>query len=424
MARKHPHLFANEIKGISPRTFGVELTGSGYGIAAAITGISNDFPHTNPRNAYLYDRLLREYFRNCNNTVTDGLIHNDNLDLFPNNMDAGFTPNEYNFANSYFSFFENDPASNIQLITGTPLTTYSGHCVTFNGGEIMFNGNNDIEPPPGVNFEAISPCIQRLIGSKAGGSVGPTGFYRTLKITGTKFNTPEAKAATNSNGGPIRKVILDNKGKSKMRDIFFRTQFTGEHPFATRTTQDIQHGIGGSGHIEGHGQSIRPGFTRQDHNNNFLDLGRNGTFGPLATGMKYKRTLSNNSKLTRGYAFKLLFTRVQNRKIVEHLQHEDFPISGISYLDLFEQNFDIPRKDGVHVHVFNFGKVKIQQNQAVGGPDLPRHSQSLGGGSPTQSGHSSDKYYKNFQQSGNPKALFTGGKIDFSAFNLYTALLD
>ena len=95
MARKHPHLFANEIKGISPRTFGVELTGSGYGIAADITGISNDFPHTNPRNAYLYDRLLREYFRNCNNTVTDGLIHNDNLDLFPNPMDAGFTPNEY-----------------------------------------------------------------------------------------------------------------------------------------------------------------------------------------------------------------------------------------------------------------------------------------------------------------------------------------
>ena len=40
MARKHPHLFEKEIKGISPRTFGINLTGnSGYGVAAALTGI-------------------------------------------------------------------------------------------------------------------------------------------------------------------------------------------------------------------------------------------------------------------------------------------------------------------------------------------------------------------------------------------------
>ena len=59
MAEKHPHLFEKEIKAISPRTFGVDLTGVGYGIAADITGISNDFPHTNPRNAYLYEKLLK-----------------------------------------------------------------------------------------------------------------------------------------------------------------------------------------------------------------------------------------------------------------------------------------------------------------------------------------------------------------------------
>ena len=58
---KHPHLFEKEIKGLSPRTPGVELTGSSNAIVSAITGISNDFPHTNPRNAYLYEKLLKAY---------------------------------------------------------------------------------------------------------------------------------------------------------------------------------------------------------------------------------------------------------------------------------------------------------------------------------------------------------------------------
>ena len=421
MARKHPHLFANEIKGISPRTFGVELTGSGYGIAAAITGISNDFPHPNPRNAYLYDRLLREYFRNCDNTVTAfRALHNDNTDVFPNSMDAGFTPNEYNNANSYFSFFEDDPSSNLQLITGTPLTTYSGHCINFNDGKPMFR-HTDISLPSASLGRSTSfpvPCIQRLIGSKANNNNGPTGFYRQLTLTGVKFNTATDKAGSNANGGRIKKVYLDNKGNGKFHDIFFRDPFTGydningtpNRNFGTRVdASDLNH------HQTGFTVNGHRIFGRPNLHNDFLDLGRNGTFNPLATGMQYSRTLKNSTSLKKGFSYKLLFARVHNGKIIEHLQPKHFPISGISYLDLFEQNFDVPKKDGVHVFVFNFGKVKIRTNQnaSIGdgsGPNIPRSG--------------ADGYWKNFQQSGNPNAEFTGGRIDFSAFNLYTALLD
>ena len=421
MARKHPHLFANEIKGISPRTFGVELTGSGYGIAAAITGISNDFPHTNPRNGYLYDRLLREYFRNCNNTVTDGLIHNDAADLFPNSMDAGFTPNDYSNSPPFRDFFDPDPSSNLMLTTGTPLTTYSGHCVFFNNGKPMFHGAEDIAPPPGVDFNSISPCIQRLIGSKANNSVGPTGFYRTLQLTGVKFNTAADKARTNSNGGRIKKVILDNKGNGKFHDIFFRDPFTGSFasnsPGGVGPTLNFGCRFGSAGdlnHSSGFiGSPPHKVFSRLNLHNNFLDLGKNGTFGPFATGTMYSRTLTNGTSLKNGKKYRLLFTRVQNNKIIEHLQHSDFPISGITYLDLFEQNFDIPKKDGVHVHVFNFGKVRLQTNPGIsGGQEGPSGPNPL------------KFFYKSFQQSGNPNAPGTGGTIDFSAFNLYTALLD
>ena len=421
MARKHPHLFANEIKGISPRTFGVELTGSGYGIVADITGISNDFPHTNPRNGYLYDRLLREYFRNCNNTVTDGLIHNDNLDLFPNSMDAGFTPNEYDNDTSYAGFFEYDPASNIQIITGTPLTTYSGHCITFNDGKPMFR-HSDISLPsaslsPSRSPSFPFPCIQILKGSKSTNSVGLTGFYRRLQLTGVKFNTPESKGGGTRYGGPIKKVYLDNKGKSKTQDIFFRDSFTGYGNINGSPNRNAGTRID-PGELNSHFTGIDVNgdriFGRPNLHNDFLDLGRNGTFSPLATGMNYSRTLKNSTSLAKGFSYKLLFARVHNGKIIEHLQPKHFPISGISYLDLFEQNFDVPKGDGVHVFVFNFGKVKIRTNQnAVGG-----------GSGPTIESNSADGYWKNFQQSGNPNAEFTGGRIDFSAFNLYTAKLD
>ena len=378
---KHPHEFEKEIKAISPRTFGVDLTGaSGYGIAADITGISNDFPHTNPRNGYIYDKLLREFFKNANNTVTNGQIHLNVDDVFPNGMDAGFTPNDYTESVPYKDFFEYDPSVNPMLATGVPLTTYSGHCVFFNSGKPYFHPINDENS---TFAGAPEPAIQCYSG-------GQTGFFREIKLTGTKFNTAAGKAQNNSQGGRMRKVYLDNEGNGKFHDIFFRTQFTGGQIQGRRTDFPLGHSPG---------QPHERFFGRENLYNNFLDLGVSGVNGePFATGRVYSRTLRNNSALRDGSKYSLLFTRVQNGKIIEHLQHSDFPISGISYLDLFEQNYDAPRLDGVHVHVFSFGKVMIQRNLQVSAPDEVAHA------------------YKQFQHGRPP--------IDFSAFQLFTAKLD
>ena len=389
---KHPHEFEKEIKAISPRTFGVDLTGaSGYGIAADITGISNDFPHTNPRNGYIYDKLLREFFKNANNTVTNGQIHLNLDNIFPNGMNAGFTPNDYTESVPYKDFFEYDPSVNPMLATGVPLSIYSGHCVFFNSGKPYFHPNQ-AEKDHFVTAGS-SPSIQCYSG-------GQTGFYRQIKLTGTKFNTAADKSVINSQGGSMRKVYLDNEGNGKFHDIFFRTQFTG-NPDIGRRTDTLGHSPGLP-----HEQS----FSRENLFNNFLDLGKSGVNGePLATGRKYARTVRNNSNLKDGAKYRLLFTRVQNGKVIEHLQHNDYPISGISYLDLFEQNYDAPRLDGVHVHVFSFGKVMMQINFTLpsGNPPTPNNST-----------------YKEFDQGVNSNPPGPGGRIDFSAFQLFTAKLD
>lgn len=80
---KHPHLFENEIKGISPRTFGVNLTGSN-GVAHDITGISNDFPASNPRNAYIYEKLLKELSKNIQNSTDVKIGSAAYKSIFPN----------------------------------------------------------------------------------------------------------------------------------------------------------------------------------------------------------------------------------------------------------------------------------------------------------------------------------------------------
>jgi len=280
-------------------------------------------------------------------------------------------------------FFEYDPSANPMLVTGVPLSIYSGHCVFFNSGKPYFHPNSDEQTAlPKAN--SVNPAIQCYSG-------GQTGFYRQIKLTGTKFNTAADKARNDSQGGVMRKVYLDNEGNGKFHDIFFRTQFTGTGIFSKRGHTELGHRL-----PDNHPSAS---FTRNDLHNNFLDLGVSGTFGgPLATGRVYSRTLRNNSALRDGSKYSLLFTRVQNGKIIEHLQHSDFPISGISYLDLFEQNYDAPRLDGVHVHVFSFGKVMIQRNLQVSAPDEVGH------------------VYKQFQHGRPP--------IDFSAFQLFTAKLD
>lgn len=61
----NPHELANEIH------FSPSVTG----FASRITGLANDFPTGDPANIHMYDRLLREYFRNSknlNNTFEPG----------------------------------------------------------------------------------------------------------------------------------------------------------------------------------------------------------------------------------------------------------------------------------------------------------------------------------------------------------------
>jgi hypothetical protein len=356
----------------------------------------------------LYEKLLKEYIKNVDNSTDLNFGKSELENFFPDFFADENRGSHFGFTTTP-DFFDHN--NNPQLFTGVPLETYSGHCVFFNGGKPYFHGNID----PSVNHSSdatdalgsFDSAIQTYNG-------GQTGFFRPLQLTGVKFNTPEAKAFNNSQGGPIRKVYLDNRGNGKFHDIFFRDSFTGTRASNGTVTEGS---IGGRLFGPDLKHNTSPAiFSRLNLHNNFLDLGKNGTFGPLATGFQYSRTLTNGTSLRNGKKYRLLFTRVQNNKIVDHLQHSDFPISGITYLDLFEQNFDVPKQDGVHVHVFNFGKVRIQKNPGIsGGFEGPAGPDPMA---------SIRQTYKEFQQSGNPNAPGTGGRIDFSAFNLYTALLD
>lgn len=75
---ENPHLLANEIHG----TFGTGLTGTGF--AVRITGLHNDFPTGVKSNGHIYDRVLREYYRNLDNHGFNGFQ--------TDSVDAGFTP--------------------------------------------------------------------------------------------------------------------------------------------------------------------------------------------------------------------------------------------------------------------------------------------------------------------------------------------
>ena len=400
MAEKHPHLFEKEIKAISPRTFGVDLTGVGYGVAADITGISNDFPHTNPRNAYLYEKLLKAYAKNVDNSTDVNFGSIRFADFFPDQFEGGNTPAHPHFGlNDTYTFF--DINNGLQIATGVPLADYSGHCVFFNSGKPYFHPNSDEQD----FFQAgENAAIQTFSG-------GQTGFYRALQLTGVKFNNPGQAL-----GGPMKKVYLNSTVGHQSQDIFFTRNETGAGA-ANGTPSQVN---GGRSfhlkHITPNNANIT--FGRQNLHNDFGNFRLNGTYGfnggndrhqnVTGTGLLYSRQLTNGSKLKRGHFYRLLFTRVQNGKIVEHLRHSDELISGISYLELFKQNYNTPG-DGVHVHVFNFDRLMIKRNSNNGGPAVTHH-------------------YSFFQQSGNTNSALNGGvgrgKIDVSAFNLYTARLD
>ena len=75
---ENPHLLANEIHG----TFGADLIGTGF--AARITGLHNDFLTGVESNRHIYDRVLREYYKNLDNHGFTGYQ--------TDSVDAGFTP--------------------------------------------------------------------------------------------------------------------------------------------------------------------------------------------------------------------------------------------------------------------------------------------------------------------------------------------
>lgn len=74
----NPHLLANEIHG----TFGTGITGTNF--ATRITGLANDYPTGVVANRHIYDRVLREYYRNLDNHGFTGFQTDA--------VDAGFTP--------------------------------------------------------------------------------------------------------------------------------------------------------------------------------------------------------------------------------------------------------------------------------------------------------------------------------------------
>ena len=440
MARKHPHLFEKEIKGISPRTFGIELTGnSGYGVAAALTGISNDFPHTNPRNVYLYEKLLKEYAKNVDNSTDLNFGEVEFENFFPD-----FGAFQAGGRHSHFGFQTNpdffDHPNNPQLFTGVPLETYSGHCVFFNSGKPAFHPNDPVREANGF-LNRLPAGVGSFIQSYSGGR---TGFYKQLKVTGAKFNTPEAKAQNNSQGGPIRKIYLNTEPGNRTKDIFFsndkrKAGITGVF-FAgggAAGNFDASKGRGGEevgfvhrGNFEKTGAPLGF-FGRERIHNDFGNFRFNGVYGINGqtfanppevggTGLLFYRRISNNTALHQGNFYRLLFTRIQGGKIVDHLQHSDQLISGISYLDIFQDNFDTPPGNGVHVFVFNFGHTTIVSN--VDNPDGPN--------GPVASDYISP-HNMLFQQSGNVNSPNGGNnspaathEIDVSAFNLYTAQLD
>ena len=75
---ENPHFLEKDIHG----TFGAELTGTGF--AVRITGLNNEYPTGTARNKHMYDRVLREYYRNLDNHGFTGFQTDE--------IDAGFTP--------------------------------------------------------------------------------------------------------------------------------------------------------------------------------------------------------------------------------------------------------------------------------------------------------------------------------------------
>ena len=117
---ENPHLLSNEIHG----TFGATLTGTGF--STRITGLANIFPTGDPRNDYLYKRVLREYYRNLDNHGFTGFQTDA--------VDAGFTPS------TITGFF--DPTIN-SLLGVTPATLlldiFSGSLFAFSLQKINSN---------------------------------------------------------------------------------------------------------------------------------------------------------------------------------------------------------------------------------------------------------------------------------------------
>jgi hypothetical protein len=79
---ENPHLLGNEIHA----SFGTGITGSNepFNFAARITGLANEFPTGTVEYRHIFDRAIRELYRNLENHGYEGLQSDE--------VDAGFVP--------------------------------------------------------------------------------------------------------------------------------------------------------------------------------------------------------------------------------------------------------------------------------------------------------------------------------------------
>ena len=278
--------------------------------------MANDYPTGDPTNLHMYDRLMREYYRNCDNLGFTGLQTDP--------VDAGFTPL------TITGFF--DTGVNAALKAHPALSDVSGRCLFFNTG---IPGAVALGTRPMFHVEKDNSNVQTFYGKSAGAF---------------------AQSFTGGNPG----VMIPYTG---YKNIFNRGK--------TFLASGNQQGVTTSGRLFDVDHFKVGGVTEKRN-------GLPETLGFSQGGKNIARKISDGSDIRKGSSFGALIVGVHEGEIVDHMQHP-FPLfhsestskapttSGrlspihdelddITYLDLFKTNFPMI-EDGVHLLIFSFGAV-------------------------------------------------------------------
>ena len=306
---ENPHELANDIH----FNTGKALTGL-YGFARRITGLANDYPTGDPTNLHMYDRLMREYYRNCDNLGFTGLQTDP--------VDAGFTPL------TITGFF--DTGVNTALKAHPALHDVSGRCLFFNTG---IPGAVALGTRPMFHIERDNSNVRTFYG---------------------KSNGAFAQSFTGGNPG----VMIPYTG---YKNIFNRKKtflVSGENAAGTTSGRAFDVGHFKIGHLT-------------DKRNGLPEI-----LG--FSGRNIARKISDGSPIKQGSSFGALMIGVHEGEIVEHMQHPfplfhsestskapttsgrlspiHDELDDITYMDLFKNNFPMI-EDGVHILIFSFGAV-------------------------------------------------------------------